>query len=165
MAIDARELETLLDDVESDRAERKESLKGDAPEKCRQAICAFANDLPGQGKPGVLFIGARDDGTPSRLAVTDELLLQLADMRSDGNILPLPTMTVEKHRLRDIDVAVVTVVPADAPPVRCRGRIWIRIGPRRGLASAQDERILNERRRHRDLPSTFRGSRSPSLVI
>ena len=28
----------------------------------------------------------------------------------------------------------------------------MRWGPRRGLASAQDERILNERRRHRDRP-------------
>jgi len=47
-------------------------------------------------------------------------------------------------------VAVVTVWPADAPPVRLDGRIWIRTGPRRGLASAQDERILNEKRRHLD---------------
>jgi ATP-dependent DNA helicase RecG len=47
---------------------------------------------------------------------------------------------------------VVTVQPSDAPPVQCKGRIWVRTGPRRGLASAQDERILNERRRYRDLP-------------
>ena len=38
------------------------------------------------------------------------------------------------------------------PPVRYKGRIWIRIGPRRGIATAQDERILNEKRRHRDIP-------------
>jgi ATP-dependent DNA helicase RecG len=34
--------------------------------------------------------------------------------------------------------------------VRYEGRIWIRTGPRRGLASAQDERVLNEKRRYRD---------------
>jgi ATP-dependent DNA helicase RecG len=32
----------------------------------------------------------------------------------------------------------------------------VRWGPRRGLASAQDERILNERRRHRDRPFDVR---------
>lgn len=40
------ELEALLSDLESDLVERKESWKGDAPEKARQAVCAFANDLP-----------------------------------------------------------------------------------------------------------------------
>jgi ATP-dependent DNA helicase RecG len=49
-------------------------------------------------------------------------------------------------------VAVITVWPADSPPVRYKGRVYIRIGPRRGIASAQDERILNEKRRHRDRP-------------
>lgn len=54
----------MLADIESDRVERKESLRGEAPEKVRQAICAFANDLPGHGQAGVVFIGARDkDGT------------------------------------------------------------------------------------------------------
>lgn len=151
MTLDDQELEALLGDLESDRVERKESFKGDA-EKIRQAICAFANDLPGHGKPGVVFIGVRDDGSFLDLPVSDELLLALAALRSDGNILPLPTMSVEKRILRGSELAVVTVLPGDAPPVRYRGRIWIRTGPRRDIASAQDERILNERRRHRDLP-------------
>jgi ATP-dependent DNA helicase RecG len=59
-------------------------------------------------------------------------------------------LTVAKRQLLGREVAVVTVWPADAPPVRLDGRIWIRIGPRRGQASAQDERILNEKRRYRD---------------
>lgn len=146
------ELEALLDDLESDRVERKESFKGDVPKKARQAVCAFANNLPGHDEPGVLFIGAKDDGTPSGLAITDELLLTLADMRSDGNILPLPVMSVEKRHLKGMDMAVVTVLPSDMPPVRYDGRIWIRTGPRRDVASAQEERILNERRRHKNLP-------------
>lgn len=45
------ELEALLDDIESEFSERKKTWKGDAPEKGRQAICAFANDLPGHRKP------------------------------------------------------------------------------------------------------------------
>ena len=148
------ELAELLSDTESDLAERKESWSGDAPEKSRQAVCAFANDLPEHRKAGVLFVGAKDDGTPIGFGGkdADELLRTLADMKKDGQILPPPTLIVEKRRVKGVEVAVVTALPADAPPVRFKGRIWIRIGPRRGIASAQDERILNERRRHRDIP-------------
>ena len=146
------ELEALLTDIESDLAERKETWGGDAPEKGRQAVCAFANDLPRRQKPGVLFMGVKDNGAPVGLPITDELLRTLADMKTDGQILPPPTLVAEKRLLKGVDVAVVTVQPADAPPVRYRGRVWIRIGPRRGIATAQDERILNEKRQHRDLP-------------
>lgn len=146
------ELLALIRNMESDRAERKETWCGNAPEKGRQAICAFANDLPNHGKPGVLFIGIQDNGSPagSDFIVTDDLLLTLADIKTDGKITPPPTMTVDKRFLLGRDVAVVTVWPADAPPVRLDGRIWIRTGPRRGQASAQDERMLNEKRRYRD---------------
>lgn len=152
MRLSTEDLEALLSDLESDRVERKESFKGDAPEKVRQAICAFANDLPGYQKVGLVFLGVSDDGPPSGLAVTDELLLKLADIRSDGLIQPMPTMTVEKRELRGAELAVITVMPADAPPVRYRGRTYIRTGPRRDIATRQDERVLAERRRHRDLP-------------
>ncbi len=49
-------------------------------------------------------------------------------------------------------MAVILVEPSDSPPVRYKGRTCIRIGPRRGVASVQDERILNEKRRHKDRP-------------
>jgi len=146
------DLEKLLDEIESDLAERKETWRGDAPERGRQATCAFGNDLPNHRQPGVLFVGARDDGTPNGLAITDQLLLTLADIKSDGKIVPPPTLTVEKRVLKGVEVAVVTVQPADAPPVRYDGRIWIRLGPRRGIATVQDERVLNEKRKYRDLP-------------
>jgi ATP-dependent DNA helicase RecG len=64
--------------------------------------------------------------------------------------VPPPTLTVSKLTLEGGSVAVVTVFPADSPPVKFKGRIWIRVGPRRGIATRQDERILNEKRRHRD---------------
>ncbi|QOL14040.1 ATP-binding protein [Dickeya dianthicola] len=146
------ELLTLLNDSESDRAERKETFKGDVPKKARQAVCAFANDLPGYNQPGVLFIGAKDNGDPSNLEITDQLLLSLADMKTDGNILPLPVLTVEKRTLKGADIAVVTVIPSDMPPVKYEGRIWIRTGPRRSIANAQEERVLNEKRRYKNLP-------------
>ncbi len=146
------ELEGFLKVLESDVVERKESLSGDARDTIRQAICAFANDLPDHRTPGLVFVGVRDDGSCANFPITDEVLLSLASMKTDGNILPLPTLTVEKKKLSGCEVAVVTVHPSDAPPVQYKGRIWVRIGPRRSIASAQDERILNERRRHRDLP-------------
>lgn len=142
----------MLGDLESDRVERKESFGGSAPTSVREAVCAFANDLPDHRLPGVVFIGVTDDGTPSGLGVTDQLLLQLSDIKTDGNIVPPPSVIVEKRILPGAEVAVITVLPADSPPVRYKGRIHVRVGPRRGTATAQDERILNEKRRHRDRP-------------
>ncbi len=146
------ELLALLNDIESDRAERKQSFMGDTPKKARQAVCAFANDLPNYNEPGVLFIGACDDGTPSNKTVSDQLLLSLADMKTDGNILPLPVLSVEKRILKCAEMAVVTVMPSDMPPVKYEGRIWIRTGSRRSIANEQEERILNEKRRYKTLP-------------
>jgi len=146
------ELLALLNDTESDRAERKQSFKGETPAKARQALCAFANDLPNYNEPGVLFIGAVDDGTPSNEPITDRLLQSLADMKTDGNILPMPVLSVEKRALKGADMAVVTVMPSDMPPVKYDGRIWIRTGPRRAIANEQEERILTEKRRHKNLP-------------
>lgn len=148
------ELELFIDDLESDRIERKESM-GDG-EKIRQAICAFSNNLPDHQEPSVLFVGVNDHGFPTGLQVTDDLLKNLAHCRDDGNILPFPSLTVQKRTLKGKDVAVVIVQPADAPPVRYKGTVWIRIGPRRGIATADDERRLNERRRYRDLPIDVR---------
>jgi ATP-dependent DNA helicase RecG len=145
------ELSTLLSDLESDRAERKQAWAGDAADKARRAVCAFANDLPNHAKPGILVIGVNNDGSPANIAVTDQLLLTLSDMKTDGKIIPPPTLTVERRTYKGSPVALVTVWPADAPPVRYDGRIWIRPGPRGAQASAQDERVLNEKRRYRDL--------------
>ena len=142
------DLLAMMQDLESDCVERKQSFSGNAPRTVREAVCAFANDLPGHGAPGVIFIGADDDGNPVDLDVTDELLRQLADIKTDGQIAPPPTLLVEKRRLQNHDLAVITVWPSDTPPVRFKGRIHVRWGPRRGLASAQDERILDEAEIH-----------------
>lgn len=138
------ELERLATDLESDQVERKESLV--EREKIRQAICAFANDLPGHGSPGYVFIGLSDAGKPTSRPITDELLRTLADMRSDGNILPIPSLTVRKVVIQGVAVAVVEVHPSDTPPVRFKGQVWIRVGPRRAIATLEEERRLTERR-------------------
>lgn len=155
------ELEELLDNIESDRVERKESCADG--EKIRQAICAFANDLAGHNQPGILFVGVNDKGAPVGLAVTDQLLQTLASMRSDGNILPPPAVTVQKRCLKGQDVAVVIVEPADAPPVRFKGTVWVRIGPRHAIATVQEERLLAERRRFRDAPADIQPLRDAGL--
>ena len=46
------ELTDLLNDIESDRAERKRSFSD--TKKARQAVCAFANDLPNHNQSGIL---------------------------------------------------------------------------------------------------------------
>lgn len=149
-------MQQMLHDLESDLTERKESFSGGAPTTVREAVCALANDLPNHRRAGVVFVGAKDDGTPSLLTVTDELLRQLADIKTDGNIVPLPTLTVAKRLLFGAELAVICVEPSDSPPVRYKGRAYIRIGPRRGIASVQDERILNEKRRYGDHPFDIR---------
>jgi ATP-dependent DNA helicase RecG len=156
------ELEELLDDLESDRVERTESTtNGD---KFRQAVCAFANDLPDHRQIGVLFVGVTDEGRPTGVPVTDQLLQNLASMRSDGNIHPFPSLDVQERTLKGQKIAVVIVHPSAATPVRFKGTVWIRSGPRRGIANPNDERRLNEKRRFHDLPSDIRPLVSASLA-
>ena len=138
------QLNGLLTDLEADNVERTVSV--DNTDKFGQAICAFANDLPNHRRPGYLLIGVRDNGALSGLTVTDELLKNLGGIRSDGNVLPQPYMNVGKFSLSDGDVAVVEVYPSDLPPVRYKGRVHIRVGPRKGIANEQEERVLSERR-------------------
>lgn len=95
-----QEIEQLAADLESDRVERKESLSGSAKDKIAQAICAYCNDLPSYRAPGLILVGVSDDGEPTGLPITDELLVNLGAIRSDGNILPIPTMAVRKVVLR-----------------------------------------------------------------
>ena len=121
------ELEVLMSDMESDLVERKESASDGR--KIRRNICAFANDLPRNGKPGVVLVGVRDDGSCASLSIDDELLTRLANIHGDGDILPLPSMIVQKRVLRGCTVAAVIVEPSADTPVRFRGRVWVRVGP------------------------------------
>src|SRR5260370_30043893 len=144
--MDDSELLALLNDLESDRVERKASVT-DHQDRICEAICAFTNDLPGYNRPGVLFIGVNDNGTCANFPITDRLLQSLAHHRSNGNILPFPAITVQKRVLNGCELAVIIVEPSDAPPVRYNGRVWVRVGPPRPAAPQQQERILTKRRR------------------
>ena len=134
----------LIRSKETFRIERTTSTT-DQDKFCR-AICAFSNDLPRSGKPGYLLIGVSDDGSLSGLRVTDELLKFFAGLRTDGNILPIPAMTVDHVSFEEGDVIVVKVLPSTEPPVRYRGRCHIRVGPRKDVATLTEEDILSEKR-------------------
>ena len=130
---DDREHSALIAGGESDRVEFTAAVRD--LDKIREAICAFANDLPNHGAPGFIFIGLNDDRTCSNLAIDDQLLQTLGGLSKDGRTLPFPTMYVAKRRLGDCETAVIRVDPSDNPPVKVDGRCWIRTGPRRGQAN------------------------------
>lgn len=134
----------MLNDLESDRVERTISTTN--TDKFGQAICAFSNDLPRNGKPRYLIIGAEDEGKVHPINVTDELLKNIAAIRTDGNIQPQPSMAVQKVAMPEGDIIVVEVQPSTFPPVKYKGRIWVRIGPRKGVANEDDEKRLYEKR-------------------
>lgn len=156
------ELAVLLNDMESDRVERTESTTN--TDKFRQAICAFANDMPDHNVPGVLFVGVKDDGSCANIQITDQLLQNLASFRSDGSVVPFPSLVVQKKTLNGCEMAVVIVTPSYDPPVRFKGSIWIRVGPRRAVASPDEERRLIEKRRSRDVPFDLYPVRTASIA-
>ena len=137
-------LQKILLDTESYHIEK--TVATDNMDKFSQAICAFSNDVADSKKKGYLLIGVRDNGELAGLQVDDKLLLQISNIRTDGNILPQPVMTVEKFSFAQGDVLVVEVTPSQVPPVRYRGRIWVRVGPRKSIATEAEEKLLTERR-------------------
>ena len=137
-------LQKILSDTESYHIEK--TVATDNMDKFSQAICAFSNDVADSKKKGYLLIGVRDNGELAGLQVDDKLLLQISNIRTDGNILPQPVMTVEKLSFAQGDVLVVEVTPSQVPPVRYRGRIWVRVGPRKSIATEAEEKLLTERR-------------------
>ena len=138
-----------LRDLESQWVERKRS--GADRSGIRRNICAFANDLAGSGQVGVIFVGVEDDGRCAGLDIDDQLLRTLSQMRQDGNILPMPSMQVDRKVLEQCPLAVVQVEPVANPPVRYQGRVWVKVGPTVQGATAEEEQRLIEWRRAGDL--------------
>jgi ATP-dependent DNA helicase RecG len=140
------QLRELMTNLESDRVERTESA-GDMEKFCK-AACAFANDFAGHKQPGYLLVGVTNKGQPTGLKATDKLLLTLGEVRANGNVLPIPAVRIFVVTLANGagDVAVLEVAPSDLPPVRYRGQVWIRVGPRQAVATESEERRLTEKR-------------------
>ena len=144
-----RELARIATGLESDRFERRRSLD---TRSLRRSLCAFANDLPGRGEAGLYLIGVEHDGRRSDIVIDDELLRAIVSAGNDGNFLPTPSFAVEKRRFADGEVVAVFVEPALYPPVRYRGRAWVRVGPTVRQATPDEEQRLGERGPARDLP-------------
>ena len=142
--ITKEELLSLLSTTETFRVEKTISTTDN--DKFCQAICAFSNDMPDSKKKGYLFLGVDNEGNRNGLHVDDDLLKKISTLRTDGNILPIPIMSVDHVSFEDGDVLVVEVTPSKLPPVRYRGRTYIRIGPRKDIATKEEEDILAERR-------------------
>lgn len=140
------DIRQLIQRGETDRVELTRAAQDN--EKFREAICSFSNDMAGRGLPGYLFIGIDEKDPAYRLPVTTEMLEKLVGLRSDGAIMPLPMMSVKRvpHPDGGGEAIVIEVQPHDLPPVRYKGRIHIRIGPRKDVASESEERVLIERR-------------------
>lgn len=158
----AEQLERLLLDLESDCVERTRATQDRS--KIGQAICAFANDLPGRGSVGVLFIGVTRDGGCAGLEITEQLLESVADFASNGTINPLPSMWVRKETLNGCNMLVVEVEPSQNPPVKFEGRVCVRRGPRAGFSTADEDRRLTERRSAFNLPADLQAVTGASLA-
>ena len=142
--ISKEEITVLLEDIENERVERTISTKD--TDKFAKAVCAFANDISNKKLPGYLMIGADDKtGKLSGLKVTDELLRNLAGLRSDGNIQPKPALMVEKVSFPEGDLAIVEVLPSKITPVKYKETAYVRIGPRKSEANEEENRILREK--------------------
>ena len=120
------DLGAMFTDIESDLLECKRSAADTT--KIRRNICAFANDLPNHGRPGVILVGIENDGSCANAVVDDPLLQQLAQARSDGSIQPLPSLIVQKRVVNGCTVAAIFVEPSQAPPSPLP---WARMGQSR----------------------------------
>jgi ATP-dependent DNA helicase RecG len=137
-------LKELMRETESDRIERTTSFRED---KLGPAVCALSNDFPNHKLPGFVLLGVNDDGTVNGMSIGDEELQKIGNIKSNGNVLPQPTMAVSPvYKINGGDVVAIKVTPSLYPPVRFDGRCWIRVGPRKSKASLEEERILTERR-------------------
>lgn len=134
----------LLVDIESDWIERTISIKED---KLGPAVCALSNDFPNHKHEGYILLGVHDNGSLAGMTWTDKELQAIGGVKTNGNVLPQPSLVVSPvFKFPEGEVVVIEVKPSNYPPVRFDGRCWIRIGPRRGKATVEEERILTERR-------------------
>ena len=158
-----QELQALFAGGESEQVEFCQSP--DSRAKIAEAVCAFANDMPDSKKPGVLFIGVKDDGACARLSVTDQMLQQITHIKYSGKLAPLPVMSVRKAVLNQCEMIAVEIQPSLNPPIRFEGRCFIRAGPTVRQASYEEETRLSEKRRGMDLPFDMRGISGASFDL
>ena len=90
-------LTTQIQAGESLHCEWKGDLSSkDNKEKICRTICAFANDIANTRELGYLALGVGKDGLPTGLAITDDLELQIQNIRGEGKITPFPSFSTRK---------------------------------------------------------------------
>lgn len=142
--ISEEKVKGLIADMENDWIERTISIRDD---KLGPAICAYSNDFPNHKHSGYILLGVKDDGSLANIKWSDEELQKIGNFKSNGKILPQPSIVVSPvFKFPEGEVVVVEVKPSTYPPVRFDGRCWIRVGPRKDKATLEEERILTERR-------------------
>ena len=155
------ELIALFRSEESHLVERKRSAAD--RRAIRRNICAFSNDLPGLGEPGVILVGVEDDGGCAGLEIDDALLRDLAQFHADGSTQPIPSIRIEKASIDGCEVAVVQVAPSLSPPVQYSKRVWVKVGPTVQEASDEEVQRLHDRRIATEQPRDLRPVRSASI--
>jgi ATP-dependent DNA helicase RecG len=142
--ITEEKVKELLLDIESDLIERTISVREN---KLGPAVCALSNDFPNHKQTGYILLGVNDDGQLAGMKWNDDELQTIGNVKTNGNVLPQPSLVVSPvFKFDSGEVVVIQVTPSPYPPVRYDGRCWIRIGPRRDKATLEEERILVERR-------------------
>lgn len=138
------EVKKLITDLESDKVERTISLRED---KLGPATCALCNDYPNHKESGYILIGVNDNGSINGMKIGDDELQKIGNIKSNGNVLPQPSLIVSNvFHFEEGEIVVVEVKVSSYPPVRYKGACYIRIGPRCSIATTEEENTLTERR-------------------
>ena len=147
-------LKALSKQMENNFIERCESPEAKA--KIAKTICAFSNNLENRREPSIIFIGIKDKGGYTDLTVTDEMLLNIASIRGDGNLQPFPVINIKRLPIEKHEVIAVQVQPSKNPPMRYKNVCWVRIGPSVRMASEEEEKWLMEQQRSVNLPDDMK---------
>ncbi len=119
--------------------------------------------MPGNGETGYLVVGVNKARDATGLPITERLQEQLASLRDNGNIIPMPDMSVSVAQHQGRDILVVAVRPSNMPPVRYKQVTWIRTGPSEDRATQEQERRLEERRIDRSRTWDMRACQDATL--
>ena len=147
------ELRDLLRGPENEFVERKAGFDEAGSTGALRTVCAFANDYPERGKPGVIFVGADDkDGKPVARSVGEELLNQLAGLGRDPKFSAPLVLLPTRVSCDGGEAAALQVAPSDSPPIKFRQRAYVRVGAGTQAATFDQERRLSEMRPRRNPP-------------
>lgn len=147
------ELQALLRGPEGELTERKRGFNKAESTGALQTVCAFANDYPERGKPGVIFIGVDDkSGDPVSDSVDEDLLNQLAALGEDPKFSAPLSVNPTRMQYGEGQVVALQVAPFSSPPVKFLQRVYIRTGASTRRANYEQEIRLSEMRLNRNRP-------------